>query len=192
MDVVVVRRVVDGFEETPELTRGSAVDDQDEGDPYRHELGSIWRVLVPLYVHISLTWTEKTKTSAYKTNSILFFTWLLTWFHFNEAFKSCWECGLCQRSVGEEIFVSELSWMLTWIYLPSRPEMTNWLVDKQKINWQPFKNRIIFNNILHSFKDLSLFFMMIEKCIFWSVGHTKISNLKKEHITIMKWIGYCK
>lgn len=41
MDVVVVRGVVDGFEETLELTRGSAVDDQDEGDPYRHELGSI-------------------------------------------------------------------------------------------------------------------------------------------------------
>lgn len=41
VDVVVVRGVVDGFKEPLELTRGSTVDDQDEGDPYRHELGSI-------------------------------------------------------------------------------------------------------------------------------------------------------
>lgn len=41
MDVVVVRCVVDGLEETVELAGGSAVDDQDEGDPHRHELGSV-------------------------------------------------------------------------------------------------------------------------------------------------------
>lgn len=55
VDVVVVWGVVDGFEETLELTRGSAVDDQDEGDPYRRR--NIGGVLVPLYVHISFTWT---------------------------------------------------------------------------------------------------------------------------------------
>lgn len=67
VDVVVVRGVVDGFEETLELTRGSAVDHQDEGDAYRRRLGSVCGVLVPLYVHVSLTWTETKRTSAQET-----------------------------------------------------------------------------------------------------------------------------
>lgn len=71
MDVVVVGGVVDGFEETLELTRGSTVDDQDEGDPHRHRRGRIWRVLIPRYVHINLTCTDKTKVSADETLSIV-------------------------------------------------------------------------------------------------------------------------
>lgn len=37
MYVVEVRRVVNGFEKALELTRGSTVNDQDEGDPHRLE-----------------------------------------------------------------------------------------------------------------------------------------------------------
>lgn len=54
--------MVDGFKETIELTRGSPVDDQDEGDPDGHELGGVCGVFVPLHVHTGLTWTEKTRT----------------------------------------------------------------------------------------------------------------------------------
>lgn len=53
-----MRGVVDGFEETLELPRRSTVDDQDEGDPDGCGLGSFGGVLIPLYVHVSLTWTE--------------------------------------------------------------------------------------------------------------------------------------
>lgn len=41
MDVVVVRCVVDGFEEALELTRGSTVDNQDEGNSDRDDLGGV-------------------------------------------------------------------------------------------------------------------------------------------------------
>lgn len=66
MDVVVVGGVVDGFEETLELTRRATVDDQHKGDPYRHVGSSFRAVLIPLYVHISFTWRETTADRSIK------------------------------------------------------------------------------------------------------------------------------
>ena len=72
VDVVVVGGVVDRFEETLELTRGSAVDDQDEGDPHRRRRGGIRGLLVPRYVQVGLTCTEKTTRHTASLNKTLF------------------------------------------------------------------------------------------------------------------------
>lgn len=131
MDVVVVWCVVDGLEETLELTRGSAVDDQHEGDPYRHELGSLWGVLFPLYVHISLTWTEQ--RGAHNTYSILNIFKLL----------------LLSRPAGNTALVStQVVKVIAHICFCTRDETIYWLVDKQEIKRQPLKNLITVDNIL--------------------------------------------
>lgn len=59
MDVVVVRGVVDGLKEPLELTGGPTVHNQNEGDAHRRRRGGVSRVLVPLDIHISLTWMWK-------------------------------------------------------------------------------------------------------------------------------------
>lgn len=68
MDVVVVRGVVDGLEEPLELARGPAVHNQNEGDAHRRRMGGVSRVLVPLDIHISLTWMWKKNMSTQKTH----------------------------------------------------------------------------------------------------------------------------
>lgn len=61
MDVVVVRGVVDGLKEPLELTGGPTVHDQNEGDAHRRRMRGVSRVLVPLDIHISLTWMWEKK-----------------------------------------------------------------------------------------------------------------------------------
>lgn len=59
MDVVVVRGVVDGLKEPLELPGGPAVHDQNVGDPHGRRVCGVRRVVVPLHVHISLTWMQE-------------------------------------------------------------------------------------------------------------------------------------
>lgn len=66
-----MRRVVDGFEEALELTRRSTVDNQDEGDSDRDDLGGVRGFLVPLHVHTGLTCTEVVKRKINLQNSCL-------------------------------------------------------------------------------------------------------------------------
>lgn len=59
--VVVVRRVVDGFEEALKLARGASVHHQDERYPHWFEWKALGRVLVPLDVHIGFTFADTEK-----------------------------------------------------------------------------------------------------------------------------------
>lgn len=58
--VVIVRGVVNGFEQTLELPRGSSVDHQDEGDSDRPRWKTLDRVLVPLDVSVGFTCEKRT------------------------------------------------------------------------------------------------------------------------------------
>lgn len=59
VDVIEVWGVVDGLEETLELTGRSSMDDQDEGDSYGHQRDGFWGVLIPPYVNVGLAWKRK-------------------------------------------------------------------------------------------------------------------------------------
>lgn len=52
MYIVVVRDVVDGFEEALKLARGSSVDHQDKRYLHWFEWKALCRVLIPLDIHI--------------------------------------------------------------------------------------------------------------------------------------------
>lgn len=66
VDVVVVRRVVDGFEEALELAGGPPVDRQDERNADRFGRVALGRVLVPLHVSVGFTCEDRNNASQHK------------------------------------------------------------------------------------------------------------------------------
>ncbi len=58
MNVVEMRRVVYGLEETLHLAWGPSVDHQHEGYPHRYRRHSLHRVVLPLHIHIHFACTN--------------------------------------------------------------------------------------------------------------------------------------
>lgn len=61
--------MVDGLKEPLELTGGPAVHDQNEGDPHGRRVCGVRRVVVPLDVHVSLTWMQEINMLTQKKNN---------------------------------------------------------------------------------------------------------------------------